>query len=312
MIELLQYDKSRHDEWNMFVRQAKNAVFMHEREYMEYHSDRFIDNSLMAYDKGKLIAVLPCNINNGCAYSHQGLTFGGLLLPTAHVGGEKVLEIFEAIKSYLKSKGINTLIYKPSPHIYHSYPSEEDLYAVFRQNGVLISSGLSSSIEVASRIRFNENSRRGVKSASASGITVGKSDRWEEYWSILQDTLYSCHNTLPVHTVEEIKHLNSLFPENILLYTAQSHDIIEAGVVMYVSKNVAHAQYIAASASGKEKKALPLLFDWLINKEFIAKKYFDFGISTEDNGAMLNQGLISQKEGFGGRGVVYNSYKVNI
>ena len=39
-------------------------------------------------------------------------------------------------------------------------------------------------------------------------------------------------------------------------------------------------------------------------------KYFDFGISTEDNGKYLNEGLISQKEGFGGRAVCYDTYEL--
>ena len=39
----------------------------------------------------------------------------------------------------------------------------------------------------------------------------------------------------------------------------------------------------------------------LIEDVFSAKRWFDFGISTEDDGRILNQGLIEQKEGFGAR-----------
>ncbi|EIA46149.1 hypothetical protein cco111_09042, partial [Campylobacter coli 2680] len=41
-------------------------------------------------------------------------------------------------------------------------------------------------------------------------------------------------------------------------------------------------------------------------------KYFDFGISTENGGQFLNHGLISQKEEFGGRGVIYDFYELCI
>ena len=39
---------------------------------------------------------------------------------------------------------------------------------------------------------------------------------------------------------------------------------------------------------------------------------FDFGISTEQGGRYLNEGLIFQKEGFGARTVVYDTYELNI
>ena len=41
-------------------------------------------------------------------------------------------------------------------------------------------------------------------------------------------------------------------------------------------------------------------------------KYFDFGISTEHNGRLLNEGLIYQKEGFGGRGICYDTYEYTL
>ena len=37
--------------------------------------------------------------------------------------------------------------------------------------------------------------------------------------------------------------------------------------------------------------------------------YFDFGTSNEEGGKVLNTSLIYQKEGFGGRGVVYDTYE---
>ena len=41
-------------------------------------------------------------------------------------------------------------------------------------------------------------------------------------------------------------------------------------------------------------------------------KYIDFGKSTEGNGSILNEGLISQKEGFGGRTFVYQTWSINV
>ena len=83
-------------------------------------------------------------------------------------------------------------------------------------------------------------------------------------------------------------------------------------MVVYENSTVAHAQYISASEEGKKSAALDALFAWLINDVYRDKRYFDFGISTEDNGRILNEGLIDQKEGFGARGVVHDHYQLDI
>ena len=46
---------------------------------MEYHKERFEDFSLLVFDKVKLVAVLPANRVDNKVYSHQGLTYGGLV-----------------------------------------------------------------------------------------------------------------------------------------------------------------------------------------------------------------------------------------
>ena len=46
---------------------------------MEYHNDRFEDFSLMVYKNGKLIALLPANKKDNIVYSHQGLSYGGVV-----------------------------------------------------------------------------------------------------------------------------------------------------------------------------------------------------------------------------------------
>lgn len=61
-----------------------------------------------------------------------------------------------------------------------------------------------------------------------------------------------------------------------------------------------------------------MLFDHIINNVYSDRQryaditFFDFGKSTEDEGNYLNHNLIFQKEGFGGRGVCYDSYEYNL
>ena len=107
--------------------------------------------------------------------------------------------------------------------------------------------------------------------------------------------------------------LQGRFPENISLHTATLDGELLAGVVMYLSQPVAHCQYIGASPAGKESKALTLLFEHLIAKyQQEGYRYFDFGISNENHGLYLNEGLVRQKSRLGGRGIVYNTFQIDL
>ena len=132
------------------------------------------------------------------------------------------------------------------------------------------------------------------------------------FWKILDEVLTSRHDCKPVHTVDEMERLQASFPDNIRLFTAQIDGHTVAGTLIYETETVAHAQYIAASDYGRSTGALDGLFRHLVTEVFPAKRYFDFGISTEQGGRYLNQGLAFQKEGFGARAVVYDTYTITL
>lgn len=117
---------------------------------------------------------------------------------------------------------------------------------------------------------------------------------------------YGAH---PVHSVEEIKLLSGRFPENIVLCHATLNGTTIAGVVLFICGKTVHVQYISASPEGKRIGAVDAIFSFLISYYSDKKSFFDFGKSTEDMGRYLNEGLIFQKEGFGGRGVCYDTYE---
>ena len=312
MIEIVRYNPSMLRQWEEFVAHAKNSTFLHLRSYMDYHSDRFDDCSLVAVDGAKWLAVLPANCVGNTLYSHQGLTYGGWLTPAAHFDAIDMLAVWDAMNLVLPQWGIDTLVYKAVPHIYHSYPAEEDIYAIFRNGGALTASAISSAIPLKAPLRFDQNARRSVASATRQGVTVAESEDYEPFWQVLTELLDSRYGVAPVHSLDEIGLLHSRFPDRIRLFTANHNGKVVAGVVIYDTGIVAHAQYIAASPEGKALKALPMLFDHLIQEVFVNRRWFDFGISTEQGGHYLNQGLLRQKAGMGGRGVAYNTYTLHI
>jgi len=163
-----------------------------------------------------------------------------------------------------------------------------------------------------SKIKFSERRRRGSKQANKQGIVVKQSADYTEYIKLLSEILQKYHDTKPVHTVEELELLASRFPENIKLYAAYKDDKMLAGVVVFETEKVAHAQYIANSDEGRQCGALDAVMDYIINQQYANKEYFDFGVSTENSGMYLNEGLVTQKQEFGGRGIVYDFYEIKI
>jgi hypothetical protein len=311
MIQLIKYKPDNKTEWDNFLEKSRIDTFLFKRNFMDYHSNRFQDCSFLIYRKNKLEALLPGNLAGSTWYSHQGLTYGGLIT-SLKITTIDVLEIFENLNEYLTSIEVKDVIIKPVPHIYHKYPSEEELYALFRNGAQRISCNISSTIYQENKIPFIESRKSGIRKALREGITIIESKEFADFWLLLEENLESTHGKKPVHTLLEIQQLQNAFPENIKLFCSIYESRVIGGALLFITKNLVHVQYISASDHGKRLGALDLLFHELINNQFADYPIFDFGQSTEENGNYLNEGLIFQKEGFGGRGVVYESYKYSL
>lgn len=310
-MEIVRYHESFRDEWNNFVTNAKNGYFFFHRNYMDYHSDRFVDFSLLFYEKCKLIAVLPANISDKQIITHGGLTFGGIITDDS-MSTPKMLLLFDMLTSSLKDKGIKRLLYKVMPYIYYSIPSQEDLYALYRYNAKLVRRDVSSTINLKDKIKFSKGKKYGVSKAKKHGLSIRRSDDFAKFMEIQSEILEEKYQSKTTHSVEEISSLAKKFPHHIKLYCAYYSEEMVAGIIVFDDKQLLHTQYMASSKIGKELGALDLLVDHLINNECTNRKFFNFGISTESNGIILNEGLIRQKEMFGARATVYDFYEIEI
>ena len=309
MFVINRYTEEKQREWNLFVAKSKNGTFLFDRNYMDYHKVRFCDYSLMIYKYDKLYALFPANEDNGTLVTHGGLTYGGLIT-NIYSRADDILILFKELNIYLKQNNIHNVIYKAIPWIYHRIPSEEDLYALFKEcSANLIKRDISSVIIPRRPLKWSRDRKYGVKKANANNIIVGQSDDFKSFWRVLTDNLQDKYGVAPVHSLEEILLLKSRFPHNILLYTATIDDEVLGGTVLYVTPQVIHSQYISASKMGKKLRVIDAVYDRILNYDFVDYPYFDFGKSTECGGHILNESLIYQKEGFGGRGVCYDTYE---
>lgn len=301
------------EEWNEFIASSRNGTFLFNRNYMDYHSDRFQDNSLILRNKeNRIIAVLPANRVGDTLYSHQGLTYGGWVLAYRHINPVIMLEGWNLMTEYLKGENIKKLDYRPVPHIFHSYPAEEDIYALFRNGGKMTDCLVSTTIDMANPIPFNRSTRHALREADSLKPVIKESDRYSEFWKILETRLDNKYQSAPVHSIEEIERLHSLFPDNIRLYVAEVSGEIIAGVVIYYVGPTYHCQYIAATEKGHASGAHSAIIRHILSNLPAKVRYFDFGTSNEPAPKYLNNGLLENKAGFGGRTVIYPRFEINL
>lgn len=317
------YRPESREEWDRFVAESRNGTFLFKRGYMDYHADRFKDCSWMVRKGGRLVAMLPANITpDNVLHSHQGLTYGGWILPLAHVDAADVLEFFSEAADVWRDCGIKELYYRPVPWIYSCQPSEEAEYALFRLGALMVRADVSSSINQSRGESLNQQMRRHLAKAQKLNPIISETDDIEGFMSMLTDCLQDRHGARPVHTAEEMRLLKSRFPDNIRFFyvalPSAEGDIqpdmsrMEAGVCVYDTGRVAHAQYIATTVKGRELNLLTPLFHKLITETFRDRAYFDFGTSNENGGLYLNAGLLRQKFSYGATAVLHRYYRLKL
>lgn len=309
MYRIEQYNSNCYKQWNDFIDKSKNGTFLFHRDFMEYHSDRFEDFSLLVFDENKLVAVLPANRVQDVVYSHQGLTYGGLIY-SEKIKLSDVIAVFRSVLKFCHENGVAKLHLKITPYIYHKLPSQELEYALFLANAKLTRRDSLAVIENAQKIKIASNRIEGVKKGIANALKVIETNDFTSFWNkILIPNLVNKFGVKPVHSLEEISLLKERFPDNIKHYIVLKDEEIVAGTVLFESDMVIHAQYISAGESKNELGSLDFLYHHLITNAYTHKKYFDFGISNEEQGRKINGGLQFWKEGFGARTVVQDFYE---
>ena len=305
-----QYQESDYTNLNTFIGQAKNATFLFHRDFMEYHKERFEDNSLIVLYKEKWIGVIPANRVGNKIFSHQGLTYGGLVY-NEESKLATVITAFRAVLLFLNANGIEQLYLKMIPSIYHTKPAEEIQYALFLAEAQLVRRDSLSVIDLSQQYDFSKIRKRGIQKGIVNGLIIKEEADFESFWNeVLIPNLEERHSAKPVHSLQEMKVLKSLFPTNIRQFNVYHNDKIVAGTTVFESETVAHCQYISKYEKDKNLGSLDFLYHFLITEAFADKRFFDFGISNESQGKKLNEGLSYWKESFGGSTIIHDFYEV--
>ncbi|MGH2666364.1 MAG: GNAT family N-acetyltransferase [Flavobacterium sp.] len=305
-----QYETKDYTVWNAFIKEAKNATFLFHRDFMEYHSDRFTDYSLLIFKGSKLVGLLPANRVENEIYSHQGLTYGGLVYKE-NLKLASVIAVFSEVLRFLNENNFSKIHCKTLPSIYHQKPAEELLYVLFLAEARLTRRDSLAVISLKKGFLISKGRIEGINKGAKNNLKVVEKADFEDFWQhILIPNLETKHKAKPVHSIDEIKYLHSKFPKNIRQFNVYSEDKIVAGCTVFESDQVVHIQYISANESKNELGSLDFLFHHLLTRVFKEKTFFDFGISNENQGKNLNNGLSFWKESFGAGTIVQDFYEV--
>lgn len=294
------YHKNDFDLWNKFVADAKNATFLFHRDFMEYHEDRFEDFSLLIFENEKLKAILPANKKEDAVYSHQGLTYGGLVF-LEKLKSEKVEMILDEILHFLKTNAIKTFYYKPIPAFYFSKGNQEMEFFLSRRNAVLERKEMNLALNLQLPLHISKSKMKHFRRIENLDLDIVEETDFAPFWNeVLSPRLAEKFNVKPVHSKEEIALLHKRFPKNIRQFSVYQEDQIIAGITIFETNGVVKSQYGATSKKGESVRALDFLFIHLILKyKREGKHFFDMGVVTEKNEKGYNDGLLQQKEELG-------------
>lgn len=307
MYTVKKYTPKDFDIWNQFVATAKNATFLFQRNFMEYHNNRFDDFSLLVFKGENLVAILPANKIKSEVYSHKGLTYGGLVLQNS-IGVSKVEIIFNEILEFLRKEHVSTLYLKSIPVFYHKEPSFELEPLLFKLNAICIKKDQNFAIDYRLPIKIHKSKLKKFRKNETLDFRISEKDSFEPFWNqVLIPRLLQKHHTQPVHSLKEIQYLGGVFPENIIQYSIYLGAEILAGITIFKDGNTVKSQYGALTEKGEKYRALDYLFIHLIQKfkseGFI---FFDMGIIAK------NYTLLKQKEELGCYQYLQEVYKLNI
>lgn len=304
------YESKDYKVWNEFVNQAYNATFLFHRDFIEYHKNRFQDYSLIIEDNKGFVALLPANTTENQVFSHQGLTYGGLI-SLKPFKLEQTITIMKVLLEYLSQQGKKVLQVKQLPTIYPTKASQEIEYVFFVLRAKIMRRDALSVVDLQQNLNLSKGRKEGVKRGVKNELIVKEENNFTTFWNqILLPNLEQKYQKKPVHSLEEITLLKQKFPSHIRQFNVYKNEELVAGTTIFETENVAHAQYISANSDKSILGSLDFLYYELLTKFFAYKPYFDFGISNENQGQNINQGLSYWKESFGCFTVIQDFYEL--
>ena len=311
--QVIRYSPNCENEWNAFLKNSRNSTFLFNRNFMDYHADRFEDHSVLVYgDQGEIVACFPANEKDGVIYAHQGLTYGGLV-QNEEDKLQKTIQLWSSVLNYYKDVEVQEIIYKHFPSFFNQLLHQDTDYVMFLLGADLFRRDTAFVIDFENPQKIAANYKREAKKAVKAGFHSRFTDEYESFWArLLVPNLEKRFGVEPVHSIQDIRLLKQRFPDEIKIYGVyDSDEKLVGGTVLFDCGHVRHCQYIASTVEARTSGALNLMFIDLVDCSSNDFRKFDFGIANEKDGRVLNDGLANWKQRMGGRAMTHDFYKIS-
>lgn len=310
---IVPYDSTCKPSWDAFVTKSKNGTVLFYRDFMDYHSDRFTDYSLLVYKNTKLIALVPAHREGARFCSHRGLTYGGIVFAKRQRVTQLEM-VFEAVISFLKDQQFSAFLLKTLPVIYQPRFGTGMAYILYKQQADLLQRDLNFVVDLQADIPTHKSKRKLLNKAYVADLKITDTTEFKPFWeTVLQPVLETKYAATPVHSLEEISLLHQRFPDHIQQYTVRYQGEVIAGMTLFITNDVVKSQYGAATETGEHYKALDILYMQLFaHFKALGYRYFDLGTTTGNNGYSYNHGLSDYKEELGAFPINQDHYLLNL
>jgi hypothetical protein len=237
-MQIIKYNENYQNIWDEFVKNSKNGTIFHTRKFLSYHpKDRFKDASILIYKKNKLIGIFPAVEFENKIISHRGSTYGGLVVSKKNKLNDS-LEMWENIINYYKK----TIEFRKSEYIFDLYPSDEVIFAAKKLGFFEVADELSTCLDL-NYIKFTKGRKWALTKCKNLKIVFNDMN-YKDYYEILKNNLIK-HNATPTHTLEEMKKLKLLLPNNYFLISIYLENKMIAGIwLVLANTKTAHTFYI--------------------------------------------------------------------
>lgn len=301
ILNIIKYNEDHINIWDKFVEEELFGTIYHTRKFINYHPiDRFQDESILIYNDEEIVCILPCCKKGDNYFSYTGSTYGGPVISNKYskIKYMKIIidKIFEYYDNKIEFRLANDIYFKESCYsLYFLLSQKTKIYPE-------LSWYINTENDFINNILHKRNRNNFKKSLLDENISCNYSDDLEDYnkfYNILKKNLNTNHNSEPTHSLEEFLKIKELLQDKQQLYLVKNKKDILGGVyVIKVTEQCWYTFYISRNID-LDKTNMSVMYLMYTISENAKKnnvKYVDFGISTEDRGKLINEGLSDYKE----------------
>lgn len=299
ILKIIKYESRYENIWDNFVKNAILGTIYHTRKFINYHpKDRFQDESILIYKNNLLICVMPCCKCNNKYFSYSGSTFGGPIFSKVVYKYNYLVNIINEIIKYYDNK----IEFRIANDIYFN-ESSFILYFLLKRK---LDMKLELSWYIDVKLNFlenikNKNRKRALKKniEKIQCLLTNKNKDYIEFHSVLSNTLKKKHNNIPTHNINELIELKNILNDKQLLHIVKNNNTIVAGIfTIKVTDKCWYTVYMTRNLDVYNSgEYIAIILNDLVN---LGKKekidYIDLGITTENSGNLINEGLTIYKE----------------